>query len=422
MKVNSFNSKVNLPKLCAKLGHTGYQFVRIPTFGWYAYNQDMSIVANAFDLVAPKERDQLYALISKDLPEYLDFDLAYSNLSETKLAYNLLEIQLWSGALALARKEMETYKMTVNGKKTLIKDALIESGMSALMANKVGVISTEVLKQFDMLPWPKRDIRGKILLPSYATPKHICSLEYFSLDQPNLMLPLWINDEKGWYGSIEAGHVVSEMKDLYTTPGITWDYKADFWFGNKIITLDDQLKVDDCLRIWTDATNTVFEKSPLKQIVASGKLDELKSYVGKLNYTQLQQIEAETGEKLANYWKRARELQIQIGDKTFLKRDNRYYVYKKGNLMEVTNFALEFDKIVKKDGVFVRVGYIHYGNQTIPCEIEERFFTSNHLFQRGISEKFISAGIGVPLIHPTFTNKALLIVNSFNPDVKIVVE
>lgn len=419
MKVNSFNSKVNLPKFCAKLGYTDYQYVRIPTFGWFAYNKDKSFVGNIFDLVSHKERDYLYALIAKEQPEYLDFELSYSDMSETKLRYNLLEIQLWNAAAAFARKELETYKLTYNGEKVLLKDVLDAHGLNGYAANMVGVVSSAVLEKFSMLPWPKKDIRGKLLLPSFCSPNQVCSLDYFAWDIPNTLYPLWLNDERGWYGSIGSGNALSEMKELATTPGFIWDYKADYWLGDKITTLSENLDVDMCLRIWMDSNFAIFNKSPLQQIVDSGKVDELKTHVAKLNFTQLQQLEEITGEKLLPYWKQAREHQIQIGDRVFLKRNNRYYVYKKGNLMEITNFAIEIERIFRKGDKFVRSGFLHYGTQSLPFEMEDKFFATPHMFNRGIREKFLSSGLGVPIVHPEFSQRALLIIESFNSGVVI---
>lgn len=419
MKVNSFNSKINLPKFCEKLGYEGYQFVRLPTFGWFAYNKDKSFVGSIFDLVSPTDRDYLYALIAKEKPEYLDFELAYSDLSETKLKYNLFEIQLWNAAIAFARREMETYKMSYNGEKCLLKDVLAAHGLNGYAANRVGVVSSAVLEKFSMLPWPKKDVRGKLLLPSFCTPTLACSLEYFAWDAPNTLYPLWLNDEKGWYGSLKSKHVINDIKELSTTEGFIWDYKADYWLENELVTLSDHLDVSDCLRIWTDSKFASFSKSPLQQIIDSGKVDELKTHVGKLNYTQLQKIEEATGQKLFPYWKQAREQQVQVGDRVFLKRDNRYYVYKKGNLMEITNFAVEIEKITKTDTGFVRSGYLHLGTQSVPFEMDEKYFITNHQFQKGIKDKFLKTGLGVPIIHPDFASRALLIVESFNSGVTI---
>ena len=419
MKVNNFNSKINLPKFCQKLGYTDYQFIRIPTFGWYAYNKDRSFIGNVFDLVPPGEQDLLYSTIAKDNPEYLEFDISYSELADDKLRANRLELQLWTAAYAMARKEMDNYRAVYEGRKVYLKNILEAHGLNGILKNRIGVITGDLLARFPMLPWPKKDLRGKLLVPSFCTPSHICSLEYTSWNNLGEFYPLYLNDEKGWYGNIKKNYILNDIKELSTTAGITWDAKADYWTTGEQVTLSDFLSVDNCLRIWTESKHTLFTKSPLTQIVESGKVGELKNYVGKLNFHQLEEIESATGEKLAEYWKQARDLQVTIGDRTFAKRDNCYYVYKRGVLQQVTNFAVDIEKIVKKGKHFFRIGTLHYGNQSIPFELHEKYFASNYMFPRGIKDKFLQAGLGIPIIHPDFTNRALLIIDSFNSGVKI---
>lgn len=419
MNCNSFNSKVNLPKFCAKMGYTDYQFKKLPTFGWFAYNKDKSFVGNIFDLVSQKDKEYLYSLISKNKPEYLDFDLAYSDMTESKLKYNLLEIQLWTAAYAYSKKEMDHYKISYKGKRYLLKDVMIENGFGGIAVNNVGVITNAVIEKFKMLPWPKGHITGRLLVPTFCTPNHICSLEYCSWDEPVNMLPLFMNDEKGWYGNINHKYVVADIKELWTTPGFTWDYKADFWTPDSVVTLSEHLNVNGTIKIWTTAENTAFDRSPLEHIVDSNNLEELKHHIGQLSLKQIQEAEKITGEKLISYWQKARESQVQIGSRTFTRRDNRYWVYKKGRLEEVTNFAIEVHKIYKNGDKFYRRGNILYADQIVPFEMDEKFFTTNHLFHRGIKEKFLSAGIGVPIVHPDFFGKALLLIDSFNAGVEV---
>jgi hypothetical protein len=419
MNLNVFNSKVNLPKFCAKLGYKDYQFVRMPTFGWFAYNKDKSFVGNVFDVVSQKDREYLYSVISKDKPEYLDFELAYSDMSETQIKYNLLEVQLWTAAYSLARKELETYKVQYKGKRESLKEVLIANGLVGLLDNNIGVLTSSILDKFKMLPWPSRDLRGKLIIPTFCTPYHICSLEYCHWDKPTELFMLFLNDEKGWYGNLNHNYVAKDIKELCTTPGNTWDYKADYWYEG-IVKLSEYLDVSDGIKIWTESQNTMFNVSPLKHIINSGKVGELKNYVGQLSYNQLQEIEELTGEKLIDYWRKAREHQVQLGDKVFTKRNNCYYVYKKGELVQLTNFAIDIEKIIKtKTGKFVRKGLLHFGTNTIPFEMDEKHFTTNYRFHKGIKEKFLSAGLGVPIVHPDFFGKALLIIDSFNSGVRI---
>jgi hypothetical protein len=103
----------------------------------------------------------------------------------------------------------------------------------------------------------------------------------------------------------------------------------------------------------------------------------------------------------------------------FTRRDNCYWVFKKGKLEQVTNFAIELEKIIKEGNKFYRLGTIHYGDSLTPFKMEERYFTTNYLFHRGLKEKFLTAGIGVPIVHPDFFNKALLIIDSFNQGVTV---
>lgn len=422
MTVNLFNSTVNLPKFCNKLGYKDYQFVRIPTFGWYAYNTDKTFIGNIFDLVNDQDREHLYAVIAKDKPEYLDFDLAYSGLADSRLKYDLMEMKLWTAAYSMCQKAIETYKVSYQGKKTYMREILSSNGLNGAISNKIGVITGHVLETFKMLPWPKKEIRGKLIIPSFSTPYHIASLEYCSWDQPTELLPLYVNDEKGWYGNIRANKIVSDIKELFTTPGNTWDYKADYWYDGTV-NLSEFLDIPTCIKVWTDAQKTVFSCSPLDQIIATGNTGELKNYVGQLSYNQLEELEEKTGEKLKEHWRKARELQVKLGNQIFAKRENRYFVYKKGKLLEITNFAIDIDKIIKmKNGKFMRKGLLHFGNKSVPFELGEEYFTTNYKFQRGIKEKFLSAGLGVPIIHPEFFGKSLLLVDSFNSGAAIEME
>lgn len=419
MTCNYFNSKVNLPKFCGNLGYTDYQYVKLPTFGWYAYNKSKTFIGNIFDLVGQQDKEALYSLITKEKPEYLDFELPYASMTNNSIKYNLIACQLWSAVFAYARKELETYKISYKGKRVLLKTALIESGYSALLNNNIGVLTSSIVEKFNMLPWPKRELRGKILIPSFSTPMHICSLEYCAWDDPTQLQPLWLNDEKGWYGNLNSKKIVGSVKDLWTNNGTTWDYKLDYWAPDGITTLDNDLSVPTALRVWSEGKNITFDKSPLEKILDAGKLEELKHHIGNISYQQLEEVEKLTGESLIACWRQAREHQVQIGTRMFTRRDNCYWVFKKGKLEQVTNFAIELEKIIKEGNKFYRLGTIHYGDSLTPFKMEERYFTTNYLFHRGLKEKFLTAGIGVPIVHPDFFNKALLIIDSFNQGVTV---
>ena len=420
MTVNDFNTKVNLPKFCAKMGITDYQFVRMPTFGWFAYNKDKSFIGNIFDVVGQKGWDSIYETICKDKPEFLDFTMPYNEVVGKTLRNNLLNIQLWTAAYVFSKKEFETYKLGYKGK--LFKDVLIENGFNPVLVNNMGVINRNVLERFNMLPWPKKELRSKLLIPTFHTPNHISSLDCCSWDNPSEMTSLFVNHEKGWYGNIKHKKFVSSLFDLWTHEGCTWDYKCDYWTGDEVFDLGETLDIPDCIRIWSEVNNTKLVSSPLDHILDTGKTEELKHYAGMLSLKQLEEIEQRTGEKLNDYWKKARETQVKLGHLTFVRRDNSYYVYRKGNLEQITNFAVDIERIVKRGDKFVRTGIFYLGNSSVPFEMNEEDFVSSRRLHQVIKEKFISSGLGIPILFPLYANRLLLLIESFNSSPKIELE
>jgi hypothetical protein len=386
IKLNDFNNKVNLPKFCSKLGLSDYQFVKLPTFGWFAYNKDKTVIGNIFDIVGQKDRDKLFALITKEKREFLDFEIAYTDIAESAVRQNHLQLQLWTAAYSFAKKEFETYQANFKGKKEKLSNILRELGYSGVLLNNMGIITRTVLERFNMLPWPKIELRGRLIIPTFHTPFHISSLEACPWDNPGDMTTLFLNDEKGWYGSLSHKTIVPSLRDLWHTPGNTWDYKCDYWYDDNVVTLADTLDIGDYIKIWTEAKDTAFNTSPLDRIVELGKTEDLRHYVGQLNYSQLSEIEEKTGEKLSTYWKKAKEVQVQIGKDIFVRRDNCYYAYRKGQLEQISNFAIDVEKIVKRGTEFFRLGIVHIGNKSASFEISEKWFTTNYLFQKGLRQ------------------------------------
>jgi len=276
-----------------------------------------------------------------------------------------------------------------------------------------------------MLPWPKNadlHIRGKLLIATFHTPLHISSLECCSWDNPTEMKTLFLNSEKGWYGDITKNNIVGKVYDLWTTEDSTWDYKADYWTGNNILDFNEDIDTGTLIRIWSEAKNTTFSTSPLEHIVNQDKVEELKHHVGQFNLQQVEEAERITGEKLAAYWKKARETEVTIGNKTFVRRDNCYYYRTKQGLEQVTNFAVDIEKIVKRKDRFYRIGQLHFGDKSAPFEMEEDCFIAGPKFLTSLKDKFLYAGLGIPLAYSAFTYKALLIVDSFNSNVPIEIE
>lgn len=418
MTVNDFCTKVNLPKFCARLGVEGYSFVKLPTFGWYAYNNDRSVVANIFDLVKFEERAKLYQLVAKDKREYLDFEFNYSTMTEVELNNNYVRTSLWQAAFNIACEEFQTYKVTFQGKKVLLKTVLAENGFAALTKMKIGVMTKKLKRTFNMLSWDvdcSNDL-GRLIIPTYYTPKHIATLETCSWDNPTRMYPLYNVNEKGWYGDITEDNVLRSPANLWTDPGFTWDYKCDFWTANRIKKLSNGLYADNLINIWVESKNTAFSQSPLDKIIEQNQTDELKNYIGKLSFAQLEEVEQKTGVKLAECWKRAKESQMQLGKHTYVRRDNAYFRWGTRNeeLVPLTNFALDLLKIVKKDGKFYRQATLYIGNKSADIELPDSCFHSFRAFSKAVREAGLNAGIGITVWHSTQGQQTLNAIESFN--------
>lgn len=415
MKLNDFNNRVNLPRFCAKLGYTDYQYIKIPTFGWFAYNKDRTFVGHIFDVVNTTERDRLFATITKDKPEYLDFDMPYSEMAEAALRNNYLQTQLWTAAFSQAKKDLKNHSVIYKGHRTKLVDVLNENGYNAATTNGFGVITRTLQERFNMLPWPKVELRGQLLIPTFHTPFHISSLECCSWDDPSSRTTLFLADERGWYGNIHDKQIVGSLYDLWATKGCTWDHKLDYWTSGSIFSLSETLTIPDYIRVWTEAQSTVFDSSPLERIIEAGETDQLRHYVGQLSYGQLSELEEATGQKLSDCWKKARETQVQIGTKLFVRRDNCYFFYNKGNLEQITNFVMDVERLVRtKKGDFKRIGMLHMANKSAPFEMKEADFQNNQKFYRIMKEKLLEAGLGIPLVYPAHAKMLPLIIDTFN--------
>lgn len=419
MTVNDFCTKINLPKFCARLGLEGYYFVKLPNFGWYAYNNDLSVVANIFDLVKYEERAKLYSIVTKEKREYLDFEINYSQNTEARFFNNYTTFALWQAAFNFACSEFENYKITHNGKKVLLKTVLEENGCEWITKHKVGVVTKNLKRKFDMLEGfnlnDNNDL-GRLIIPTYYTPKHIATLETCTWYNPTKLHPLYVDNEKGWYGNIEADEIVRSPANLFMSNGFTWDYKCDYWTNDKIKKFSNGLHVDDLVNIWVESSNTAFNKSPLDVIIEQGHADQLKNYVSKLTVTKLEEAEEKTGIKLTECWKKAKEAQLKLGNQIYVRRENAYFRrgVNGGELIPLTNFAIDLQKIIRKDKRFYRQATLYIGNKSADIELPDSCFHSFRLFSKAIREAALNAGLGITVWHSTQGQQTLNAIESFN--------
>ena len=422
MLLNSFNSKINLPSVVAKLGGntSEYDFVRIPLFGWYAKSKTSDFVGNIFDFFPIEDWRRLYGIICRDFNDCFDFSLPYSEYAEKNLFKDQTKIMQYQSVWLLSVQEAHTARARMNDKVVYFKDVLDEAGMSELLNNKFGYLTEKVLKAFPRLELDsKYRYKKTVMIPSFCSPKHICSLELARLSDLNQRETVFLNGEYGWYGR-QGVEIVRDFNELKVKTGNTWNYKNDHW-NTSPVRLSDMLGTEQLIKIWSEAKHSKFNENILEIMIGKHGNDDLRNHVASLNYNQLLELEKRSGQSLSDFWMKSREQQFTVQGKTYLKRDKAYYLVKKNEEEQLTNFTLDIQQIrKKKEDEFIWCGMVYYEEHAIPFEMEDKYFMSCHLFTKGIRKMFLSMGIGIPFINEKYVRQLITMIQLTCHNVKIV--
>ena len=428
MLLNTFNSKINLPSVVSKLGRntSEYDFIRLPLFGWYARSKNADFIGNIFDFFPVEDWSKLYGTICRDFSDCFDFNLPYSEYAEKKLFQNQKKIMEFQSLWLMGRQEAQTARARHFDKVLPFKNMLDDVGMPCLLENEIGYMTEKVYKAF-----PRLLLEGKykhkktILIPTFCTPKHICSLEVARLQDINAREALFFNSEYGWYGK-QGREILRDVNELKIKVGNTWNYKNDYW-NNKRVHLSDMLGTEQLIKIWSETSQTVFTQDIMNIMVGKQGSDDLRNHVAMLDHTQVQELEKNSGQSLLPFWMKTREQQFSVQGKTYVKRDKAYYLIKRNEEEQLTNFTLDISEIKRRkdaDGMeqFIWCGLIYYNEVVVPFEMEDRYFSSCHLFTKGIRRKFLSLGIGIPFINEKYIRQLVTMIQLTCHDVKIVVD
>ena len=422
MLLNSFNSKINLPSVVAKLGGNSseYDFVRIPLFGWYAKSKTNDFVGNIFDFFPIEDWRRLYGIICRDFNDCFDFSLPYSEYAEKNLFKDQTRIMQYQSVWLLSVQEAHTARARMHDKVVYFKDVLDEAGMTELLNNKVGYLTEKVLKAFPKLSLDsKYKYKKTVMIPSFCSPKHICSLELARLSDLTQRETIFLNGEYGWYGR-QGVEIVRDFNELKVKTGNTWNYKNDHW-NTAGVNLSDMLGTEQLIKIWSEAKHSKFNVDLLDLMVGKQGNEDLKNHVASLNYNQLLELEKRSGQQLTDYWMKSREQQFNVQGKTYLKRDKAYYLVKKNEEEQLTNFTLDIQQIRKKnEDEFIWCGMVYYEEHAIPFEMEDKYFMSCHLFTKGIRKMFLNMGIGIPFINEKYVRQLITMIQLTCHNVKIV--
>jgi hypothetical protein len=427
MNINDFNSKVNLPRVVSKLGLRvdEFDFVRMPVFGWYAKSKTSGFIGNVFDFFESKDWANLYTTVVDNFEDCLDFKLPRSEYAQKKLFSNYYLHMQYQSAWILAKEEVYNHRARHGERVMYFKDILITAGMPGLVDNEIGYLTENVVKAFPKLNLgPKYKYKKVLIVPSFSSPKHICSLELARFQSPNDREKIYMNGEMGWYGKI--GHeIVKDFNELKLKPGNTWNYKAGYWAGDEL-TLSDNIDTNQLIQIWSSSNNQKFKVDPIDILLAKDGSDNIRHHVAALSYNQVLQLQERTGEKLMDSWVASKEQQFTVQGKTFVRRGTSYFLVKENEEEQLTNFSLEITEIRKKQQKdleeFYWCGFIHHGNSMVPFEMNDKFFTSCHLFAKGVRKQFLTLGMGVPFINERYVRQLLSMIQLTSYKVPIIAE
>ena len=424
MLLNSFNSKINLPSVVSKLGMntSDYEFVKVPLYGWYAKSKTSGFVGNIFDFFHVNDWKTLYGTVCRDFSDCFDFKLPYSEYAERTLFKDQTRIMQFQSVWLLSVQEAQTARARLKDKVMYFKEVLEEMGMPQLIDNKFGYMTEKVMNIF-----PKLELENKyrykktVLIPSFCSPKHICSLEVAKLHDINQRELVFLNGEYGWYGC-QGNTVVRDLNELKIRTGNTWNYKNDYW--NKTpVAISDMMGTEQLIKMWSEVKYSKFDRDLMQLIICKQGDDELKNHVGMLNYQQVQELERNSGQALMDSWMKGREEQFTVQGRTYVKRDKAYYLLKKGDEEQLTNFTLDVLQIRKKnDDEFVWCGMVYFEHHAVPFELEDKYLLSCHLFTKGLRKMFLNLGLGIPFINEKYVRQLMTMIQLTCYNVKIVAD
>jgi hypothetical protein len=424
MLLNSFNSKINLPSVVSRLGAStsDFKFVRVPLFGWYAKSNTNDFVGNIFDFFPIKDWRKLYSVICRDFTDCFDFNLPYSEYAEKTLFRDQTKIMQYQSAWLMSVQEAQSARARDKERVLYFREILEEMGMPYLLTNKMGYLNDRVLKSFPMLELDaKYKYKKTLLIPSFCSPKHICSLEVARITNMHERETIFINGEFGWYG--KAGvEIVRDMNELKIKPGNTWNYKNDYW-NSRQVQLSEMLGTEQLIKIWSEAPHSNFAQDITDLMLGKQGSQDLKNYVPTLNYSQVQQLEKRSGQSLVDGWMKSREQQFTVQGKTYVKREKAYFLIKKNEEEQLTNFTLDIKEIRKKsEEEFIWCGMVYFEEHAVPFEMEDKYFMSCHLFTKGIRKMFLTLGLGIPFINERYLRQLITMIQLTCHNVKIVPE
>lgn len=413
MMNSDFNSRINLQAFCDANGVTGYRFVKLPRFGWFAINERDGEVRTLIDFIPTDKMIEFCTDLILEKKQYHECRILYNETAVTRLANDIRIMLSFKRFHREAQAEFMEGQVYASGKQVNLNKMFTDNGMAHLADTGAGYVTDTLFNTYRVALALHKKVQNSLVIPSWCSPQHICSFEHCRTDSPNRRTTFFINGEKGWYGK-PTKFVHGNLANLFTNPGCTWDRKLNYWVETPL-ELAESLSVHQLLQIWTESRNIKFKRSPLDLIEAVNGINKLKYNVSELTLSQVEELETRFKLELTDYWRSQKQAEIKIGPITFIAKNMRYYAQlPDGDLQECTNFLMEINKIQKKDGVFYRQGIIYYEGKQEGFELSNDCFLTSRKFLQAINYFFLNRGIGIPLVNSCYTKYILEIVNRLN--------
>lgn len=418
MNLNDFNSKVDLPSYCAGHGLTGFSFLRLDRFGWFAIGKDRADIRTFADFLPyedPEELRRQVVYFIKEKRQYHETPFVFSEMVLNRLLHSLQLHRAWRLFQRATVEELTNgiFHLDIQLRQELTS-RLQETGQDGLLSAGLGLITKELMAQFPSLKLPAW-AKNRLVIPTWCSPRHMCSLETFKLGREGEKQTLFLNGEQGWYGKLDDRRVVPSLAALGQEAGFTWDKKCPPWLDGPV-SVAPELTVQQCLSLWVEGKGMQFlQPGPLEVIENSGRLPEVQNHLRQLNYAQVTELEQRFGLNLVGPWASQRHNEVAFNGTRYSQQGSQYQAEQPNGLVEeVTNFAIRLDKIIETDGEYLRTGTLSHEERHIPFEWPNSVFSSTSKFFAHVQEAFFSHRLGIPYINPKHRAKLLTVVDRFN--------
>jgi hypothetical protein len=278
--LNLSQSVIRLPDVTHMHGLRAKKFVVVPGFGWFIVQRD-GVIRNLGDLLSP-------STAAGDLEKMLE---SYTNRRDRELSKRLDIQPELAGRQFLLRRGYELFHRTAHdafnrqpvphdpaGRSW--RDIHLQSGDRQVDQLRLGWVSPEVFQRFAPILRLDPRLQGRLLLPSWVSPQHICSLEAFDHGRMIDRETIYQDYEPGWYGQPE-GEIVEQPEELLRTPGCTWDHKLEYWVPpTDALKLSGDRNTRFLLRVWLESPVRLTTTPIIVMFRETGKQVELPDLVG----------------------------------------------------------------------------------------------------------------------------------------------